>query len=154
MIPPRGRAAALPLLLMAFAAGTQGQISEPGAPLEDRPANTSLIVEHAEVPLYPDLARAARLSGEVHIRVEVKNGAVVREEVESLAHPIFVNAAIENVKTWRFRVNASGLLKVTYVYQLDKEESDLPENPRVEMELPVRVKITARPTKPTTLHSN
>jgi hypothetical protein len=38
---------------------------------------------------------------------------------------------------------------VTYVYEIEGEETALPENPKVELDLPRFVKVTARPFKPT-----
>jgi len=38
---------------------------------------------------------------------------------------------------------------VTYVYQIEGEQTSLPENPKVELDLPRLVKVTAKPFKPT-----
>ncbi len=114
--------------------------------------NGSFLVTHADVPLYPALARAARLSGAVHVLVSVKNGLVASADTQSSAAQILVNAARENAKTWRFAPDANGTLKVTYIYELEKDEVIVPENPRVEMQLPSLVKITAKPAKAMPVH--
>ncbi len=36
-----------------------------------------------------------------------------------------------------------------YVYQIEGEQTSLPENPKVELDLPRLVKVTAKPFKPT-----
>jgi hypothetical protein len=62
------------------------------------------IVFHADVPLYPQLAIQARVSGVVHLHVFVDNGVVTSAEPESIGQvqPL-VAAATENVKTWSSR---------------------------------------------------
>lgn len=113
-------------------------------------SDEALMVRHAEVPLYPPAAKLAHLSGTVRVQVTVKDGAVVNTElVESSAHAALVNATTENLKTWRFWPNTNATFVVTYIYILEKDEAPFPENPRIEMQLPRLVKITARPTKPT-----
>ena len=111
------------------------------------------IVTHADVPLYPAVARAARQSGEVHVRVSVKRGMVTGTETQSSAPPILVGASKENVSTWRFSPDVDGAFDVLYIYELAKEEVTVPENPRIEMRLPSLVRITANPTKAMPLDS-
>lgn len=113
------------------------------------PQTLPLLVS-AEVPLYPVLALAARLSGTVRVKLQVNNGVVVNTETNSSAHMILVNAAEKTVRTWRFASDATGAFELTFIYQLEAEEGGLPENPRVEIALPV-VKITGRPVKRTTV---
>jgi hypothetical protein len=38
---------------------------------------------------------------------------------------------------------------VTYTFQIEGQETSAPENPRVELDLPLFVKVIARPFKPT-----
>jgi TonB family protein len=140
----------LRLVLLLSLYGVSIQAQTPG---NNVGATEPLLIVHADVPLYPAVAQAARLIGTVRIQVHVSNGVVANAEAESSAHAILVNAAITNVKTWQFSADANGSFQVTYVYELDKEEGDFPENPRVEMRLPVLVKITSRPVKRTTSHS-
>jgi len=117
---------------------------------QDSLAHQSAIVLHAEVPQYPALALAGRLSGSVHLHVLVEDGAVVKAESDSPSRlQILINAATENVKTWRFAHHARGTFDVMYAFELRKDEGVVPENPRIEMELPNLVKLVARPVKPT-----
>src|SRR5271165_2195859 len=70
---------------------------------QDSLAHPSAIVLHADVPQYPALALAGRLSGSVRLHVLVEDGAVVKAESDSPSQlQILINAATENVKTWRF----------------------------------------------------
>lgn len=111
-------------------------------------ARRSAIVQHAEVPQYPSLAVAGRLSGVVHLHVTVEGGAVTKAESDSPSQVlILVNAAAENVKTWRFAADTKGTFDVTYYFELRKDEGVVPENPRVEMQLPLLVKLVARPVR-------
>jgi TonB family protein len=117
---------------------------------QDSLAHPSAIVTHAEIPQYPALALAGRLTGSVHLRVVVEHGEVVKAESDSPSQvQILINEAVQNVKTWRFAHNAKGSFDVTYVFELRGNEGVVPENPRIEMELPTLVKLVARPVKPT-----
>ncbi len=107
------------------------------------------VVMHADLPLYPPIARAARISGTVQVQVTVKDGAVVNTEVKSRANPLLVVPTLANLKTWQFWPKTDAAFLVTYIYTVEKKESDTVENPRIEMQLPNLVKITTRPVKPT-----
>jgi len=121
-----------------------------GAHAQDSLARPSAVVVHAEVPQYPVLALAGRLSGSVHLHVAVAGGEVVKTESDSPSQlQILINAATENVKTWRFAHDATGTFDVTYAFELRKDEAVVPENPHIEMELPSFVKLVARPVRPT-----
>jgi hypothetical protein len=117
---------------------------------QDSLAHSSAIVAHAEIPQYPPLALAGRLTGSIHLRAAVEHGAVIKAESDSPSQlQILINEAVENVKTWRFAHDATGTFDVTYVFEIRGDESVVPENPRIEMELPTLVKLAARPVKPT-----
>jgi periplasmic protein TonB len=54
-------------------------------------------------PVYPPLARQARIQGTVQLRAIIsKSGTIEHLTVES-GHPMLVNAAIEAVRQWRYR---------------------------------------------------
>ena len=105
---------------------------------------------HADLPLYPPLARYAHISGTVEIQVTVEKGAVVDAQIKSGSNQYLSNPSLANVKTWQFQPEDRTTFLVTYVYQLEDKKKPLPENenPRVELGLPRFVKITARPFKP------
>ena len=104
-------------------------------------------VSHADVPLYPPMARIAGISGTVQVEVTVKNGVVANTELKSPAPPILANATLENLKTWRFASDANATFLVTYIYEIENEVTAAPGNPRIEMQLPSLIKITAEPPK-------
>ena len=110
---------------------------------------TAALVTNATVPLYPAVAEAARLSGQVRVIVTVRDGIVKKTEPMSVAHQILVSAATQNIKTWKFRLGTNTVFETTYVYEIEKDEAPVPENPHVELSLPFLVKISVRPAKPT-----
>jgi Gram-negative bacterial TonB protein C-terminal len=103
----------------------------------------------AEVPLYPQLARTAHISGTVEVLVTVERGAVVETEVKSSCSPHLTRPTIANIKTWRFESEDRASFLVKYVYEIKGKQTPVPENPRLELNLPRLVRIIARPFKPT-----
>ncbi len=106
---------------------------------------------HAELPLYPPLARTAHISGTVEIQVTVEKGSVVDAQVKSSStkNQLLSLRSVENVKTWQFQSEDRTTFLVTYIYKIEGEQTPLPENPKVELDLPPRlVTITAKPFMP------
>jgi TonB family protein len=61
-----------------------------------------ITVEKYVAPTYPPIARAARVAGEVTIRLRVAaSGEVLSAEIVS-GHPMLRESALENIKQWRF----------------------------------------------------
>lgn len=57
---------------------------------------------HGPIPVYPELARRARISGVVRLQgIISREGVIQRLEVIS-GHPLLVPAALEAVKQWRY----------------------------------------------------
>jgi hypothetical protein len=106
-----------------------------------------LMIEHADVPLYPRLAVAARQTGTVRVRVSIQRGVVVSATAEASAPPVLVHAAKENALTWRFEPEVTSTLTITYIYELAAEETGVAQNPHIGMKLPTLIKITARPIR-------
>ncbi len=67
------------VFLLAASAFGQSTASTPATPATHYP---NLI--HAELPLYPPIARAAHITGTVEIQVVVEKGAVVDAQVKSV----------------------------------------------------------------------
>ena len=104
-----------------------------------------LVVVHGELPLYPALAKTARVSGSVQVQVTVKDGEVTETEAIS-GHPLLVSPTIKNIKTWKFVETVNATFTTTFEYRLEQAEAPEPANPKIELELPTLVKITARPS--------
>ena len=121
----------------------------------------------AEIPFYPPAARAAHFGGTVEIQVTVENGAVLdaqvqggmvtaqasseqgamRDNQEKLL-PYLSLPSVANIKTWQFQPEDHSTFLVKYVYKIEGEETPLPENPKVQLDLPHLVTVTVRPVKP------
>jgi hypothetical protein len=102
---------------------------------------------HGDLPVYPTLAKTARITGDVRVRVIVDKGEVVGTETIS-GHPLLVSAAIDNIKSWKFDSTVRTTFATTFIYRLGGESEETKEqrsNPKLELELPSSAKITARP---------
>jgi periplasmic protein TonB len=87
-------------------ANSTSNFALPPAPLA-HPPRVSRIMEGNLMsrvqPLYPPLARQARIQGQVVIRAVIsRNGMIENLQVLS-GHPMLVQAAIDAVKQWRYR---------------------------------------------------
>lgn len=102
-------------------------------------------VLHIDVPRYPPLARAARVEGSVVVSFAVKGGEVQNAEAKS-GHPLLVTATIENVKSWRFSQDVNGTFTTTFEYRIKGHPTSIRQNPKIEMHLPVFVRVTETPT--------
>jgi outer membrane biosynthesis protein TonB len=122
----------LPLLLgvnvqVCIAAPTPAIQSVEPVPA-DHPASADLsqqvpILQAAEQPKYPPIAKAAHITGKVTVRVTVKDGLVVRTEILSVndgkaGQRFLETPTVENLKTWRFASDVNGELSVTYSYSI------------------------------------
>jgi hypothetical protein len=123
-------------------------------------------VIHGELPLYPPIARAAHITGTVEIQLVVEKGAVIDAQVQSVGFDpsnrtvlsdegkkklglYLSNPSLANVKTWQFESENRTTFLVTYVYKIEREETQLAESPKIELDMPRLVKVTTRPLKPT-----
>ena len=106
---------------------------------------------HAELSLYPPLTSTLRISGKVGIEVKVTKGSVVDAQVKSaeiyvsdpqkdalydaqarkkMASRFLSEPSLANIKTWQFRPEDAATFLVTYIYTIEGEETELPENPK------------------------
>jgi outer membrane biosynthesis protein TonB len=106
--------------------------------------HASLQLEHADVPMYPELAMAARIFGTVEVLVSVKDGRVISAQVQS-GPPMLAAATVDNIQTWRFHSLVDTTFTAKFIYQLEEASLDVPSNPKIELQLPSLVKITAVP---------
>jgi hypothetical protein len=104
------------------------------------------LVVQGDIPLYPTLAKTAHVSGNVRVLVTVKDGEIVSTDV-TFGNPLLASAAISNIKTWKFDNTTNASFTTTFTYELEKEETAEASNPKIELELPAVVKITAKPPK-------
>ncbi len=103
------------------------------------------VVTTGEMPLYPLLARQARIQAEVQLRVTTDGLRPVSVTIES-GQPMLAKAAQENVRTWVFLKHEPTSFETHFSYKLTESAScdpEMPDNGRVLLELPNRVEITA-----------
>jgi len=97
------------------------------------------VVKTAEMPMYPHIARVARIEGTVRLQVWTDGASVVR--VEGTGNKLLANSAEQNVRTWRFYPHKATSFTITFVYGLDKTEVDGYANPSIAVRLPTSVEI-------------
>jgi hypothetical protein len=96
----------------------------------------------AEVPLYPPLARAAKVEGIVHVKVETDGASVIGSHAED-GHRLLATAAEANARTWKFTKHEPSTFTVTYRYKIDGGVD--PNNPVVKLQFPTEVQVTTAP---------
>jgi hypothetical protein len=105
------------------------------------------LVLRADAPIYPPLARMARITGKIAAKFTVVRGEVASTEI-GLGHPLLVKATNENIKSWHFSPEVTGIFMTTFDYRLEGRETATMQNPRTVMWLPESVRIVAAPTSP------
>jgi hypothetical protein len=98
------------------------------------------MVSFAEVPLYPPIARVAKVQGVVHLTVETDGHRVIRTTVQSGAK-VLADAAEKNAQSWKFTDHGPTSFAVTYVYKLVTDIKPAQNNPRIILRLPTEVEI-------------
>jgi hypothetical protein len=121
------------MLCIAAAAVAQGPQTD--APLP--------VVRSAEMPLYPHLARIARIEGTVRLQVWTDGSSVVKVQ-GSGAHKLLMDAAEENLKTWRFYPHKATSFDAVFIYSLEKEVVSGWVNPSIVLHLPTKVEIRTK----------
>ncbi len=101
------------------------------------------MVSHAEVPLYPPLARVANVSGVVHVIVTTDGHLVVTAHAKEGPKPLR-EAAEKNAMSWQFTTHEPTTFTVTYVYKLVDDLNPQLNNPRVILQLPTEVEVDAQ----------
>jgi len=105
------------------------------------------MVATAEVPLYPPLARAAGIQGEVRLRVSTDGHGVVTTNVDK-SHPLLAQAAEKNARTWHFATHEPTTFTLTYHYRIVAGLKANPYNPIVMLRLPTEVEVCTAPMPP------
>lgn len=99
-------------------------------------------VQNLALPSYPENARLADISGEVRLRVTVAEGKSTCVEQLS-GDRILVASAKTTVESWSFDPEYSGTFTTTFDYRLEPRRLSEDQAPRVMMQLPTLVEITA-----------
>ena len=111
--------------------------------------NNAPRVLSASVPFYPRTPQHAHVEGTVRLRVSTDGARVANVQIES-GQPMLAQAALENVKTWRFDAHSRTSFAVTFRYQLltttcdaDCKKCDSAERPSIVLKLPHEVEVNA-----------
>ncbi|HEX7287733.1 MAG TPA: hypothetical protein VF532_16210 [Candidatus Angelobacter sp.] len=102
------------------------------------------VVKSAEIPLYPHIARLARIQGTAQMKVWTDGASIAKVE-GSGAHKLLIDAAKQNLRTWHFYPHKPISFTVTFVYSLEGTEVAGSVNPSLFLELPTRVEIRTKP---------
>ncbi len=97
------------------------------------------VVKTAEMPMYPHIARVARIEGRIRLQVWTDGAKVVR--VEATGNKLLANSAEQNVRTWLFYPHKATSFTITFLYGLDKTEAYGYANPSITLRLPTIVEI-------------
>ena len=83
-------------------------------------AQSEPVLVSANIPRHPPLACQARIAGVVKVTFVLSGKAGEPSNVEAVSgHPMLKDAAIENVKTWKFRDSyAEGKYETMFDYRL------------------------------------
>jgi len=98
--------------------------SKPVAAIPPKPISVSTGVQSAKIvrqvnPVYPPLARQARISGTVRLVAIIgRDGAIQNLQVTS-GHPLLTPAAVEAVKQWLYRPTLLSGEPVEVITQID-----------------------------------
>jgi TonB family protein len=111
----------------------------PYAMAQQSPEVLPKVLQHAEPPLYPPLARQTRIQGDVLVKVTTDGESVRNAEAET-GHPLLRKAAEDNARTWKFAPHKPGTFHVTFRYKLSSGNVDVEF-----LELPAVVEIDASP---------
>jgi hypothetical protein len=95
------------------------------------------------MPLYPELARSARIEGTAQMQVWTNGTSIVKVE-GSGAHKLLIDAAEKNLRTWRLYPHKPISFTATFVYSLEQVEVPGFVNPSIVLHLPTRVEIRTK----------
>lgn len=63
-------------------------------------------------PAYPELARKMNLAGVVKVQVEISPAGTVTSAKALGGHPLFIDAAVDAVRKWRFETSPNATTQV------------------------------------------
>ena len=97
----------------------------------------------AMVPLYPPLARIARIEGIVHVKVTTDGHKVIAARSED-GQKMLAEAAERNAQTWEFITHKPTTFIITYQYKLIADEK-VNSGTTVVLRLPTDVEVSTTP---------
>jgi TonB family protein len=109
----------------------------------DDPTTRQPVATHVESIGYPDIARVAQIQGSVDIEIIISSDGGVSSANPVSGHPVLVQAAAKNVKSWKFDPNPAGdrSLTVKYEFRLELPKTNYKPESRNIFELPTSVTV-------------
>jgi hypothetical protein len=104
------------------------------------------LVVAGEMPLYPIMARAARVQGVVKIKVTTNGKKVTAAEVES-GPPMLAKFAKKNILTWEFNAHKPTTFVTTFDYVIEEPAQCDYTNAALTLKLPLEVRISVKGLK-------
>lgn len=104
------------------------------------------LVVAGEMPLYPIMARAARVQGVVKIKVTTDGKKVTAVDTES-GPPMLLKFAKENILTWKFSAHKPSTFVTTFEYVIEEPAQCVYSNNAVALRLPLEVRISTKGLK-------
>jgi hypothetical protein len=104
------------------------------------------LVTAGKLPLYPIMARAARVQGVVKIKVTTDGEKVTSVDAES-GPPMLVKFAKENILTWEFSQHKPTTFVTTFEYVIEEPAQCDYSNDALTLKLPLEVRISAKGLK-------
>lgn len=100
-------------------------------------------VVHLEAPSYNNVARFARLQGDVAVQVTVGSDGRITSAKATGDSSLLRDEAEKNARTWIFESGESRALEIHYIFHL--EEPEVQNNPpaRVTFDLPEHVTVVS-----------
>jgi hypothetical protein len=99
-----------------------------------------------KMPLYPIMARAARIQGIVKVSVTTDGKKVTSLDAES-GPPMLVKAAKENILTWEFLEHKPTTFVTTFEYVIEGPDQCMYTNGTSVLNLPLEIRISAKGIK-------
>jgi TonB family protein len=106
--------------------------------------NTEPRLKRADLPMYPALARQARIEGTVKLSFVIHSDGSVADVQALSGHPMLKAAAVQNVESWHFSSGYGTGDRQTTELIFKLSGKDVPSNPRLSVSLESfrRVEVT------------
>jgi TonB family protein len=79
---------------------------------------------HVVSLIYPPVARQARISGDAVLVAHIDSDGSVSIPIRKSGHPLLLQSAEDNLKSWKFQTGESQEMEITYHFKLRDQASD------------------------------
>ena len=128
-------------LLIALLALTVSPQTQPRLPI------------HVVSLIYPPVARQARIAGDVVLIAQIGSDGSVSIPIRKSGHPLLLQAAEDNLKTWKFQSGEDQEMEITYHFKLRVQPSGSAQTESA-FDLPDSVTITSDAPPVKTIYSS